>query len=125
VGQADGYTWVWENTLSYNNTFAERHSVNAVAGITAQQYEATPVVVSRAGIEDGRLGYHAIQEGTKIQLANTGYSSWQMLSYLARVNYGYDSRYLLTLTGVLMVLLNSVQIINMVFPFYCVCLACL
>lgn len=99
VGQADGYTWVWENTLSYNNTFAERHSVNAVAGITAQQYEATPVVVSRAGIEDGRLGYHAIQEGTKIQLANTGYSSWQMLSYLARVNYGYDSRYLLTLTG--------------------------
>ena len=99
VGQADGYTWVWENTLSYNNTFAERHSVNAVAGITTQQYEATPVVVSRAGIEDGRLGYHAIQEGTKIQLANTGYSSWQMLSYLARVNYGYDSRYLLTLTG--------------------------
>lgn len=99
VGQADGYTWVWENTLSYNNTFAERHSVNAVAGITAQQYESTPVVVSRAGIEDGRLGYHAIQEGTKIQLANTGYSSWQMLSYLARVNYGYDSRYLLTLTG--------------------------
>ncbi len=99
VGQADGYTWVWENTLSYNNTFAERHSVNAVAGITAQQYESTPVVVSRAGIEDGRLGYHAIQEGTKIQLAHTGYSSWQMLSYLARVNYGYDSRYLLTLTG--------------------------
>ena len=99
VGQTDGYTWVWENTLSYNNTFAEKHSVNAVAGITTQQYEGTPVVVSRAGIEDGRLGYHAIQEGSKIQLANTGYNSWQMLSYLARVNYGYDSRYLLTLTG--------------------------
>lgn len=99
IGQTDGYTWVWENTLSYNNTFAEKHSVNAVAGITAQQYEGTPVIVSRSGIEDGRLGYHSIQEGTKIQLANTGYSSWQMLSYLARVNYGYDSRYLLTLTG--------------------------
>jgi len=99
VGQADGYTWVWENTLSYNNTFAEKHSVNAVAGITTQQYEGTPVIVSRSGIEDGRLGYHSIQEGTKIQLAHTAYSSWQMLSYLARLNYGFDSRYLLTLTG--------------------------
>ncbi|MCE5180041.1 MAG: TonB-dependent receptor [Porphyromonadaceae bacterium] len=99
VGQADGYTWVWENTLSYDKIFAEKHSVNALVGTTAQQYEGSPIVVSRSGIEDGRLGYHSIQEGTKIQLANTGYTSWQMLSYLARVNYGYDSRYLLTLTG--------------------------
>lgn len=99
VGQADGYTWVWENTLSYNKIFKEKHSVNAVAGITAQQYELSPVTVSRSGIDDDRLGYYSIQEGTKIQVASTGYSSWQMLSYLARVNYGYDSRYLITLTG--------------------------
>lgn len=99
VGQTDGYTWVWENTLNYNQIFAEKHSFDAVAGITAQKFESTPVVVSRAGIEDGRLGYYSIQEGTKIQLANTAYSSWQMLSYLARLNYGFDSRYLLTLTG--------------------------
>ncbi|MDD3968997.1 MAG: TonB-dependent receptor [Proteiniphilum sp.] len=99
VGQTDGYTWVWENTLSYSQIFAEKHSVDAVAGITTQKFESTPVFVSRAGIEDGRLGYHSIQEGTKIQLANTAYSSWQMLSYLARLNYGFDSRYLLTFTG--------------------------
>lgn len=99
VGQTDGYTWVWGNTLSYNDKFAEKHSVNIVAGITAQKYEGTAVIVSRSGIEDGRLGYHSIQEGSKIQMANTGYSSWQMLSYLTRVNYGYDNRYLLTLTG--------------------------
>jgi TonB-linked SusC/RagA family outer membrane protein len=99
VGQSDGYTWVWENTLNYNNIFAQKHSVNVVAGITTQRYEGTPVVVSRSGIEDGRLGYYSIQEGTKIQLANTGYSSWQMQSYLARLNYGYESRYLFTLTG--------------------------
>jgi TonB-linked SusC/RagA family outer membrane protein len=99
VGQSDGYTWVWENTLNYNNIFAQKHSVNVVAGITTQRYEGTPVIVSRSGIEDGRLGYYSIQEGTKIQLANTGYSSWQMQSYLARLNYGYESRYLLTLTG--------------------------
>jgi TonB-linked SusC/RagA family outer membrane protein len=99
VGQVDGYTWLWENTLSYNNVFAEKHSVNAVAGMSAQQYEGTPVIVSRSHIEDGRLGYYSIQEGTKIQLANTSYDSWQMLSYLARINYVYDNRYLLTLTG--------------------------
>jgi TonB-linked SusC/RagA family outer membrane protein len=85
--------------LNYNNIFAQKHSVNVVAGITTQRYEGTPVVVSRSGIEDGRLGYYSIQEGTKIQLANTGYSSWQMQSYLARLNYGYESRYLFTLTG--------------------------
>lgn len=99
VGNAEGYIWVWENTFKYNHTFAGKHTVDAVAGITAQKYVTESSAIAVSDIEDGRLGYNSIQSAAKTQLANTNYTASQMLSYLARVNYAYDSRYLLTLTG--------------------------
>jgi TonB-linked SusC/RagA family outer membrane protein len=99
IGHSEGYTWIWENTMTFNKYFTEKHHINAVAGITTQQYVSESSLVATSDFEDNRLGYHSIQTGAKRQMASTSYSGWQMLSYLARVNYSYNSRYLLTLTG--------------------------
>ena len=99
IGLSDGYTWIWDNTLSFNRTFAEKHSVNAVAGFTAQQFSGENAMTATADFEDNRLGYHSIQTGKLRQIASSGYSGWQMLSYLARVNYSFDHRYMLSLSG--------------------------
>jgi TonB-linked SusC/RagA family outer membrane protein len=99
IGNGNGYTWVWENTLSYNKVFNKKHTVNAVAGITSQKFEGESLVVAVADFEDGRLGFHAIQQGAKKQMTNTAYSGWQMLSYLARVNYDYNGKYIATVTA--------------------------
>lgn len=75
------------------------HGINALVGMTAQKFSSETTGVATADFEDGFLGYHSIQSGSLKQLASTGISEWQMLSYLARVNYNYADRYLLTLTG--------------------------
>lgn len=99
VGTLEGYNWIWENTLNYNNTFVEKHALNAVLGMSAQKKVDEALAVANAEFNDGRLGYHSIQSGALKQMSNTSYNAWQMLSYLARVNYTFDNRYLFTLTG--------------------------
>jgi TonB-linked SusC/RagA family outer membrane protein len=98
IGHRDAYNWIWENTANYNHKFGA-HGINALIGMTAQKFHSETTGVATADFEDGYLGYNSIQSGSKKQLASTGISEWQMLSYLARVNYNYSDRYLLTLTG--------------------------
>ena len=98
IGNRDGYNWVWENTANYNFTI-DKHSFNALVGMTAQAFVSENSSVATADYTDGFLGWNSIQSGALKQLASSGISEWQMLSYLARLNYNYDNRYLIGLTG--------------------------
>lgn len=98
IGNRDGYTWLTEHTATYLKSVG-KHSFNLLAGFTAQAYQSEYSTVSVAQFEDATGGIHAIQEAALKQMTVSGYDSWQMLSYLARANYNYDNRYLLTLTG--------------------------
>lgn len=99
IGNRDGYTWLTEHTATYMKTFNEKHSLNVLAGFTAQAFQSEYSTISVAKFEDATGGIDAIQEAALKQMAISGRDEWQMLSYLARVNYSYDNRYLLTLTG--------------------------
>lgn len=98
IGNRDGFNWVWENTVNYTTSFG-KHSIGALGGMTVQAFVSENSNVSTADFKDGFLGFNSIQSGTLRQAASSGITEWQMLSYLARINYNYDSRYLLTLTG--------------------------
>lgn len=98
VANLDAYNWVWENTATYNIQVGKHH-VTALGGITAQKYNSENSNVATAKFDDGYLKYYSIQSGSQRQAASSGITEWQMLSYLARINYNYDNRYLLTLTG--------------------------
>lgn len=98
IGHRDGYTWLTENTATYLKSF-DKHSFNVLAGFTAQAYESEYSMIGVAEFEDATGGVHAIQESALKQMTISGHDAWQMLSYLGRINYNYDNRYLLTLTG--------------------------
>lgn len=86
------------NTATYLKSMG-KHSINLLAGFTAQAYQSEYSAVGVAQFEDATGGIDAIQEVALKQMTVSGYDAWQMLPYLARVNYNYDNRYLLTLTG--------------------------
>ena len=98
IGNRDGYNWVWENTVNYTKTWGD-HTIGALAGMTAQAFVSEMSSVSTADFEDGSLGWNSIQSGALKQNTTSGITEWQMLSYLARINYNFKGRYLLTLTG--------------------------
>lgn len=91
-------SWLWENTLSYDRTIGN-HSFDAVAGITAQEFQSESLGGSRVNIvgEDESLWYlGAGQEDGQTNFNSA--SDWSMLSGLFRTNYSYQDRYLLTVS---------------------------
>lgn len=91
-------SWLWENTVSYDQSFGE-HSVDAVAGITAQESLNETLGGSRVNIlgEDENLWYLSAGQEEGQTNSNTA-SDWSMLSGLFRTNYAYRGRYLLTVS---------------------------
>lgn len=102
-GTSDNLTWLWENTLNYTQTF-DRHSINAVAGYTMQNTNSEYLDVSGLNIiRDGRdfwyLQYNNIAgSGATGSLSNGVGDYYSMISYLARANYTFDNKYILTAT---------------------------
>lgn len=99
LGKSIGNTWLNENTLSYNNYFGSRHKVNAVVGYTMQQFKNEQLFVYAFDFPDNRTGYHNIGAALNPQKPANSESEWSMVSYLGRVNYTLDDKYLFTLTG--------------------------
>jgi TonB-linked SusC/RagA family outer membrane protein len=87
-------TLLLENLLSYDLE-AGRSRVNAVAGYTKQSDDFTPLQAYREGYTDPSL--QTIDAGTTSNLNNAGRRVQSHLtSYLARANYAFANRYLLT-----------------------------
>lgn len=99
LGRTSGLTWLNENTFNFNKTFNSRHSVNALAGFTLQQFQNEKVFLYAFDFPDNRTGYHNIASGLKPQKPFNSESAWSMVSYLGRINYTLDDKYLVTVTG--------------------------
>ncbi|MFT3682175.1 MAG: TonB-dependent receptor [Ferruginibacter sp.] len=99
LGRATGLTWLNENTLTFNKTFQGKHAINAVAGFTMQQFNNELLYVYAFDFPDDRTGYHNVSTALNPQKPANGESQWNMISYLGRINYTLDNKYLFTLTG--------------------------
>lgn len=83
-----------EFTLNYNRDFG-KHSLNALAGYTAQETNSDVISVSALGFQNDLIP--EITAGTAGQVSvGGGKSTNTLLSYLGRVQYSYDGKYYLT-----------------------------
>ena len=98
---SDGtYTnWLNENTLSYNKTLNENHSIGAVGGVTFQRNVAENLSASSQGFVNDVLQDYDLGTGAVYNRPESGLTQWSMMSFLGRVNYGFKSRYLVTVSG--------------------------
>ena len=93
--------WLWENTLSYTNDFGVHH-VDGVAGITYQDNTGEFIAGGRQRLIGEDPSFFYLNSGDQTTSTNSGGPSggnWGLVSYLGRANYGYDNRYLLTVSG--------------------------
>lgn len=99
VGTVDGMTWLTEFTLNYNKNIGGKHSIDALAGYSLQGFRAERLFAFALDYPDNRTGYHSLSSALNPQAPFTGEATWSILSYLGRVNYGFDNKLLVTLTG--------------------------
>lgn len=96
-------SWLSENTLSYATRIGEKHNIDAFVGYTAQKvnYETSAINGSQFPNDDiewlnvaaTRIGNVGINNGINAYSAN-GVSDYSLLSYIGRLNYNYEGKYL-------------------------------
>ncbi|CAD5282252.1 MULTISPECIES: TonB-dependent receptor [unclassified Imperialibacter] len=103
----ENFTWLWENTLTYNKEFG-KHRVEGLAGFTSQKTTSEYLSIRGENIlRDGQDFWYLrpsyiVDESNNINTLNSianGVDAGQyysMASVLFRVNYTYDERFLFT-----------------------------
>ncbi|MEV4886382.1 TonB-dependent receptor [Chitinophaga ginsengisegetis] len=97
VSNLERTNWLNENTLTYARVINKDHNLNVLGGFTMQKSAYYSYGFSASQLPNESLGMSGLDEGI-INTAPTAKSSNALMSFLGRVNYGYKSRYLLTLS---------------------------
>jgi TonB-linked SusC/RagA family outer membrane protein len=98
VGSIFTTNWLNENTISYDKEINEKNKINAVAGFTAQVSETKGAVAEAAGFATDAFEYNNLATGITNIAPRSLASKWALASYLGRINYIFDERYLFTFT---------------------------
>ncbi|WP_090996742.1 TonB-dependent receptor [Pedobacter insulae] len=86
-----------ENTLSYQKEF-NKHSLNAVLGFTYQDFLNTGVSAGGTGFLSDNFESYDLGAAANPNVPGSSYIKSVLLSYLGRVNYSYDNKYLATVS---------------------------
>lgn len=93
--------WIFNNILSYNQTFGD-HDINGTLLYSREKYFGQSYILRVEGFENPLLGFNNLNMGTVVTVVPPGDSdparAWeeQGVSYMARLNYQYKRRYMIT-----------------------------
>ena len=87
--------WIYNNILTYVNTFATDHKVNATFLYSREYRRGESSNLQAAGFQNPALLYNGLQLGT-VPSVTSGAWEEKSLSYMGRLNYTFKNRYLIT-----------------------------
>lgn len=90
--------WQEETYLTYTK-LVDKHSINAMVGLSWQERDYTSFDVSQKGFVDDYYGYYNLGGGVDRPEVNSDHDRWRMNSYFLRGAYSYDGKYMATVTG--------------------------
>ena len=90
------FTYLWDNYFLFDHTFAEKHRVGLMAGMSAQWNTNDYLNAQKNVFMFDNV--HEMDNGEEMYAIGGNETEWALLSYVARVNYSYEDRYLLTAT---------------------------
>lgn len=98
------FEYTWENIVNYQRDIAENQSIDLTGLFSIQEFQQEgpaqdEATVSVSGIPLTDMRHHNIGAAEDILGASSSFEKWSLISYMARANYNYDSRYLITATG--------------------------
>lgn len=101
IGNSLTTNWAIENLLTYDRTFGGKHAINAVALYSAQENRFNSSSVSARDIPSDKFQFYNLGQATgeiTVNPANQAYNTSGLVSYMGRVMYSYDDRYMLSAT---------------------------
>ena len=92
------FSYTWDNTISYNETFAKKHNVNLMGLFSLSQFNSNELYLKYTGVMDGTLWYNLASGTYDAGNSNNSYTENSMASFALRANYSYAGKYMVTAT---------------------------
>lgn len=88
-----------ENTINYIKDFGD-NKISLLGGATYQHSQYESLWASGDGFTNDVLEYNKLSTGDpELRQSDTGFNDWTIVSFIARANYNYKDKYLLTLVS--------------------------
>ncbi len=99
LGSYNRMEYLIENILDFNTNINGIHSLSGTLMQGINEINSKRNSVTAQNFTDDILGYNGIGNATTTFPVNNSAYRRAMISYMARAQYGYDDRYLITFTG--------------------------
>lgn len=103
VNNQEGYGYTLEHILSFDKELKGGHRINVTGLYSVQKDISHSTYVSKDSINADFIQFYNLGSSSPSNnlkpVLNGTEATWGLQSYMARINYSYKDRYLLTLTG--------------------------
>lgn len=89
------YNWIFENTITYEKNIGE-HAITVLLGYSAQEDHYEDEYILATGFPNDEV--HTLNAAETVTDFSSSATEWSLLSYIGRINYSYQGKYLLTAT---------------------------
>jgi TonB-linked SusC/RagA family outer membrane protein len=98
----NGETWGYtaENIITYDKTIKDDHKINFTGLYSIQEAQSFNSFIEKDSITENFVQFYNLAQSSPTPLPGYGggESRWALISYMARLNYAYKGKYLLTAT---------------------------
>ncbi|MEH6681260.1 MAG: TonB-dependent receptor [Sediminicola sp.] len=88
--------WINSSTLSYVTNFGGKHNLNLLGGFSVEGTRAELLRAGASNFPNNMLREFDLSSGTVFSAPRTNKETSNLISYLARANYGFKDTYLIT-----------------------------
>ncbi len=93
-----GFNWTLENIVTYNKTFAQKHNFSATVLQSIQRDNFERYTADVQGVPAETQQFYNLGNAASVLGVSSGLTQWTINSYMARINYDFNDKYLLTAT---------------------------
>jgi TonB-dependent starch-binding outer membrane protein SusC len=94
----NNYSWINENTLTYDRQIGKNHALNVVLGVSEQEFYREDFSTSANNFFTNTLGTDELGFGALVNPPASSKSKNSLASYFGRINYRLMEKYLFTFT---------------------------
>ncbi len=93
--------YINENTVTYTNDFGDAGTLTALGGFTIQKFTEDSTSTQAFGFSNDVTSFNNLGFGSDPtrNVVGSGFDSFQLVSWLGRVNYTLNNKYLFTVVG--------------------------
>jgi len=96
IDQISRQSYLTENFFTYNNTFATKHNVTLLGGVSFQKFINEDFGAESQSFLSNSVSFRNLGGGSVALFPSSSLTESQLASYYSRLNYNFDDRFLLT-----------------------------